>query len=453
MDKKIRAIYQNNKNLINAIVQSLFVKVGSIVVAFLATPAYMRYFSDQIVLGVWFTLVSVFNLFLSFDLGIGNGLRNRLTESLAQKQQQKTKEYISSAYISITLLVFVMTAIVVGLVRIAPLNELLNIPQDVISSQILKTGISICVIGLCAQCIFRLITSIYFAMQKAAIPSFLTFLTNLALLLVAWFAPQYETVGERFLILCMTHAIFSNIPLFVATVVVFQRDLSNVRPSFRAFNHVAAKSLLQLGLAFFLLQAAGLLISSCNETFITIFVGPEWTVNYQVYYKIFSLPSTLFFMILTPFWSAITKARTEKRYRWLKNTHCFVCAFAILAAVGALVLVPLVPFIARVWLKEQATQVEIVWQCSLWFALWCGTNMWMHGNCTFANGMEWMKVQKRMVLPVGLLNAAGIAIAATLTKSWLVTIQINIVAQLIIGITQMVDIQKGLNKLLKESKV
>lgn len=453
MDKKIRAIYQNNKNLINAVVQSLFVKVGSIVVAFLATPAYMRYFSDQIVLGVWFTLVSIFNLFLSFDLGIGNGLRNRLTESLAQKNQQKTKEYLSSAYISISLFIFVVAVIVTGLVQIAPLNKFLNISQDIISSQILKTGISICVIGLCGQCVFRLITSICYAIQKAAIPSFLTFLTNLTLLIVVWLAPQFDTVGERFIVLCVVQAMLSNLPLLVATIVVFQRNLANAKPSLRAFNLVSAKSLLRLGLTFFLLQASVLLISNCNEILITFFIGPEWTVNYQVYYKIFSLPSTLFFMILTPFWSAITKARTEKRYRWLKNTHCFVCAFAILAAVGALVLVPFVPFIARIWLKEQATQVEIVWQCSLWFALWCGTNMWMHGNCTFANGMEWMKVQKRMVLPVGLLNVVGIAIAATITKSWLVTIQINIVAQLIIGITQMVDIQKGLNKLLKESKV
>lgn len=447
---KIRYLYNQNRELAQGVLGSLGVKVLSVAVSFLTTPVYMRYFSEQAILGVWFTLVSLFNMFLSFDLGIGNGLRNRLTESLTQNDQKKTREYISSAYIAITAFIFVLAFIVVVLVQFAPLNDWLHISAGVISARILKNGITICAMGLCVQCVLRIITSIYFALQKAAIPSLLTLLTNFLLLLTAWLAPQHNTAGQKFLILSLAHAVATNLPLLLATVLVFRHRLSRVRPSFRSFDFATAKDLLRLGLTFFLLQAAGLLLTGCNETLITVCIDPKWTVHYQVYYKIFSLPSTLFFMVLTPFWSAITKALAEHRYQWLKKAHQFVCWFAILGAVGALLLIPFIPFIARVWLKDQAAQVEILWQYSLWFAIWCGTNMWMHGNCTFANGLEWMRVQKRLVFPAGFASVFCIAAAARITQSWLVAIQVNIIVQLIIGTVQMAAIRTGLQKLPKE---
>ena len=85
---KIKNICITNKDLLTGIVGSFVVKIGAVLVAFFTTPAYMRFFTNQAVLGIWFTLVSVFNMFLQFDLGLGNGLRNRLTESLAQNDKK-----------------------------------------------------------------------------------------------------------------------------------------------------------------------------------------------------------------------------------------------------------------------------------------------------------------------------------------------------------------------------
>ena len=108
---KIKNICITNKDLLTGIVGSFVVKIGAVLVAFFTTPAYMRFFTNQAVLGIWFTLVSVFNMFLQFDLGLGNGLRNRLTESLAQNDKELSKKYVSSAYVSIIIFTLFFMAV------------------------------------------------------------------------------------------------------------------------------------------------------------------------------------------------------------------------------------------------------------------------------------------------------------------------------------------------------
>lgn len=448
-----KKIYEGNKKLITNIVNSIMIKAASILVAFFTTPVYMRYFANQAILGVWFTLVSIFNMFLQFDLGIGNGLRNRLTEALIEGNEKKIKSYISSAYVFISVFTLCVGIFVSFLVCFLPLNRILNISERIISEHALKGGILICVIGLCGQCVFRLVTSMYYALQKAATPSFLLFFANLLLLLVTFFAPKTEKTDDSFIFLSVAHAVVTNIPLIVATVWVFCHDFSKYKPSSKYFNLYIGKDLLKLGLTFFFLQASGLLLTNCFELLITVFVSPEKTVDYQVYYKIFGTPSLLFYLVLTPFWSAITKARAEKRYIWLRNVHKLIFGMVFISTVGAFLLVPFVSFIVEIWLQEQASQIEIATNYSLWFALWCGANMWLHGNGTFANGLEWMRVQKIMVFPCGIINILSAYLITRITDSWLSILQINILLLLSIGTVQAIVIHKNLIRLSGESKL
>lgn len=47
---------------------------------------------------VWLTLTSLVSWIALFDIGLGNGLRNRLSETLAKNDITQSKKYISTAY-------------------------------------------------------------------------------------------------------------------------------------------------------------------------------------------------------------------------------------------------------------------------------------------------------------------------------------------------------------------
>ena len=90
---------ENTVNVLKNIANAVVIKGGGIIVGLLTTPAYMDYFSKNEILGIWFTILSVVTWMLNFDLGIGNGLRNRLVEEFACSNDQKIiKCLISSAY-------------------------------------------------------------------------------------------------------------------------------------------------------------------------------------------------------------------------------------------------------------------------------------------------------------------------------------------------------------------
>jgi hypothetical protein len=48
--------------------------------------------------GSWLTLRSIILWFAFFDIGLGNGLRNKFTEAKAPGNLERTRIYISTAY-------------------------------------------------------------------------------------------------------------------------------------------------------------------------------------------------------------------------------------------------------------------------------------------------------------------------------------------------------------------
>ena len=83
MIKKLKNISKNDKIIYKNVLGALLVKGGALIVNLFTLPAYIKYFNQNEVLGVWYTVLSLLNWILTFDLGIGNGLRNHLTEALA----------------------------------------------------------------------------------------------------------------------------------------------------------------------------------------------------------------------------------------------------------------------------------------------------------------------------------------------------------------------------------
>ncbi|MHB1137100.1 MAG: hypothetical protein ACYC1X_09965, partial [Coriobacteriia bacterium] len=90
---------ETNAILLRNISGTLLIKGAAVLISVLMTPAYLRFLDDHTMLGAWFTIVAVLNWMLTFDLGIGNGLRNRLVQALVSGDDAVGKRYVSSAYV------------------------------------------------------------------------------------------------------------------------------------------------------------------------------------------------------------------------------------------------------------------------------------------------------------------------------------------------------------------
>ena len=92
----LKRLGENDKNVIVNMLGAFVVKGGSLIISVLLLPAYINFFENQTVLGVWYTILSVLNWMSLFDLGLGNGLRNKLPGVIERNDRVSVRKYIST---------------------------------------------------------------------------------------------------------------------------------------------------------------------------------------------------------------------------------------------------------------------------------------------------------------------------------------------------------------------
>ena len=92
-NKKIIKIDTSEKNINKNIALGLVYKPLSMLLSYLYIPVALAYLGDE-KYGVWATVLSVLSWISLFDIGIGNGLRNKLAENLKNYDSLKTRKYV-----------------------------------------------------------------------------------------------------------------------------------------------------------------------------------------------------------------------------------------------------------------------------------------------------------------------------------------------------------------------
>lgn len=416
---------QDTKVVLTNIVCSFGIKGVSMLIGLFTTPVYIRYFNNNEVLGIWFTLLSVLAWILNCDMGIGNGLRNKLVVALKSDQQDEARKYVSSAYIfSFGIAIMVMLCIM----SISPFmnwNVIFNISGDVLEKHMLSDALQILLLSVCLQLVLRLITSILHALQKSFLPSLLNLATNIVMLLFSLFSSQYGTNGS---IINMAYAyLFAvNVPLVVATLIVFVSDKYRLRPALRCYRHSYAVSTLKIGGVFLWLQLMAMILNSTNSYFVTLFVGNAEVVEYNIYVKIFTLIGTFVMLASSPIWSASTKAQVEKNYSWL---YSLFKKFSILSIVGIVcnfVLILPLQWIFDFWLGESSISVN-TWSALL-FAVYGGVLIWSNTITCFVNGLGELKLQSIFLTLGAAIDILMTYVLAHLTHSYHAIVFANIAA-------------------------
>ncbi|MBL4594173.1 MAG: hypothetical protein JKX68_10215 [Flavobacteriales bacterium] len=89
------------------ILGSFLLKGISIAISLLLVPLTIDYLNPT-KYGVWITLMSVITWFSFFDIGLGNGLRNKFSVAKAEGKDELARTYISTTYAIITIISVVL---------------------------------------------------------------------------------------------------------------------------------------------------------------------------------------------------------------------------------------------------------------------------------------------------------------------------------------------------------
>lgn len=302
-------------------------------IQFALVPFTLGYL-DKFNYGIWLILVSIFEWFSYFDIGIGHGLRNKMAEALAQDNTSLARTLVSTAYALISVIFISLIILFAVLNPFLNWAIILNIPADAVTN--LSEMIFFVFAFFCLRFILSLITPILYAKQESGINSMIgplgSTLSLIGILVLAKFVK-----GSLF----WAAMIFSGAPLIVMMIIsliLFGKRYAAIAPTFKLIDFSYAKNLLGLGINFFIIHMAMLVLFSSTSVIITQLFGPEAVTDYNIAHKYFTIAILINGIITLTYWSPFTEAFVKKDFDWIKSSIKrlnLVSAILILGVVAA----------------------------------------------------------------------------------------------------------------------
>ena len=364
---------------------SIIIQGFSIIIGLIYVPLLLNYLTQE-KYGIWLTLTSILGWFSFFDIGLGNGLRNKLTEAFAIKDYNLGRKFVSSTY---AILICIFSAILF-VFHISNFflnwNSILN--TRTIDNNELYILTSIVFTFFLIRFVVQLISVIYIADQKPSINNFITTFGNLLSFILVLILTHSSIKGN----LILLGSIISAIPviIFIAvTILAFNGRYNFIKPSFKEIDFKLSRGIMNLGVKFFSLQITAIIIFSTSSFFIAQFYGPNEVVTFNIAFKYYQLPTMVFSIIMAPIWSAVTDAYVKSDFDWLRKTIKQLNLVSIVFAVGIIFMVLLSDWVFKMWIGD-----EIKVPLSLSIALAFYTIMQIYGSpySSFINGLGKIKL-------------------------------------------------------------
>lgn len=388
---KLKKMDTNDRSILTNTIAAFLIKGGGLVLSLFTMPAYLLYFHNETVLGLWFTLLSVLTWILNFDFGIGNGLRNHLARTLATGEYGEAKRYLSASYAALGAICLCIIVCFLGLFQNVDWHRIFHIDAQVVSSEALRLSVTIVFVGIILQFFLGQITAVLYAMQKPSVNNLCSLVTKMLLVGSLYLLPSGAN-DSNLITMSVLHVVTMLLPLAVATLAVFSRKtMRQLLPSFRCVKKRYIKDVVSLGGMFFLVQAAYGVVVSTDNYLISWFSDSADVVSYQIYAKFFVLFSSLFILAVSPVWSAVTKAVAEGNQKWIEKLYRRLLLLACLGTLCEFAIIPFLQFAIDLWLGDETITIRLLY--SLPFAVLGSLTMLNGVLSSITNGAGKLRVQ------------------------------------------------------------
>lgn len=281
--------------------------------------------------GLWMTIYSFLFWIESLDIGLGNGLRNKLAAYLAHDEQAKARQCVSS---TLVMLIAVIVPIgIAALCAIAWLDPYTLLNIDTARVPHLREVLLLSTSLICCVFVVKFIGNIYLALQLPAINNALVVGGQTLALLFVVLLNMLHPGGDMLLWVALAYTLSPLIVYAAAFPITFRR-YPTLRPSLRSFSWPVVGEMFRIGIRFFVLQIAGIILFTTSNALISRMFSPSMVTPYQVAYRYFSLAMMLFTIVAVPFWSATTEAFERGDVAWIRRSmrrmHLVLVGIALL---------------------------------------------------------------------------------------------------------------------------
>lgn len=438
-NKIIIKIDTSEKNINKNIVLGLVYKPLSMLLSYLYIPVALAYLGDE-KYGVWATVLSVLSWISLFDIGIGNGLRNKLAENLKNYDSLKTRKYVSSAYIMLTIIVMILMIVTVALFSLVNWKSFFKVEANFSDNLTIVMNISI--ICMCVSFVMEICKSVYLALQKNHITNLMG-LVQQALMLFSVVVLKKYTNGNLVFV-AIAYGISNLVVDLFFTLKLFKYNRDFI-PKVKYFSREEAKDTTGLGIQFFIIQIAAMILYATDNIIITQICGPVQVTPYTTANKLFSMITAVFSIMIAPYWSAITVRKVDGDIGGIKKAEKKMLRLWGMATIGCIFLIIVFKPVVHMWLQRDMTFQQGLIPLMAVYAI---VYMWNAVYSQIGNGLSLMKVSVIIAIIQSIVNViASIFLGSILGMKSVGVLLGTVIAMLVSSIVMPIYIKKYLSKI------
>lgn len=332
------------------ILGSFFIKGWSALIVLLLVPATLHCLGEY-KNGIWLTISSLLLWIDNMDIGLGNGLRNKIAEYMAHGEHERTRSLISSTFAMLTCIIFPVLLILLILIAMSDPYMVFNADPSKVDQldQVLMVTVTL----VCTSFIFKLIGNFYMGIQLPAVSNLLIALGQ-TLALIGTYIVLYLGSHSLMLIALVNTAA----PLLVylmAYPYTFLYKYPHLRPSLKLINFKEAKAVINMGVQFFIMQISSVILFMTSNLLISKLFTPALVTPYQITYRYFSIMLVVFTVICMPFWNATTDAYERGDMQWIRSATRKLRLMIIGIIACMVMMVVISPWVYSVWIGDSIT--------------------------------------------------------------------------------------------------
>lgn len=293
---------------------NLILKIISITISLLLVPVLLVALGKE-KYGIWVTIFTFIGWLNVFDLGLGEGLKLKLTAAFSLKKTQKINKLITSTYFftfvvtSFLLLIFIIINLFVDWSVLLGVNKYSNE---------INNSIFILVVFVFLIFIAKIIGTIYSSLQLPFVENIIKTFGQLFFLIGLLFLNFTDVKLNLILI-----TVFSLLPTFLMylgfNINFFKFKASFLAPKIKNICKNTLREVFKPGFSFFIIQLGCIILYSSDNVIILKLFSANEVTNYSIYYKYYSFPFMFYGLFISSHWNAFIDALAKEDFLWIKK--------------------------------------------------------------------------------------------------------------------------------------
>ena len=351
---KEKSVSSNRSSLLKKnIFASFVIKGWSAIIVLLLVPATLHCLGEY-KNGIWLTISSLLLWIDNMDIGLGNGLRNKIAEYMAQGESERIRSLVSSTFAMLSCIIIPVMFVLLLLIMVGDPYHVFNATPD--KAPHLDKVLMVTVILVCTSFIFKLIGNFYMGMQLPAVSNLLIALGQ-TIALIGTYIVLWSGSHSLMLIALVNTAAPLLVYLLAYPYTFFYR-YPELHPSFRLIDFKEAKAVINMGVQFFIMQISGVILFMTSNILISNLFSPSMVTPYQITYRYFSILLVIFTVICMPFWNATTDAYQRNDMDWIRNAARKLRLMTVGILICLIVMIMFSNTIYAIWIDRQ-TVIDI----------------------------------------------------------------------------------------------